>query len=124
MCSSFVSQGVSLSIVKTEIKELTKLLTEFRDARDWAQFHNGKDLALALNIEASELLELFLWKDADQADRDRVAEELADVFAYAFLLAEKYNLDVADIVKRKVEQNGAKYPVDKAKGSAKKYDEL
>ena len=113
-----------MSIVKTEIKELTKLLTEFRDARDWAQFHNGKDLALALNIEASELLELFLWKDAGQADRDRVAEELADVFAYAFLLAEKYDLDVADIVEKKVAQNGAKYPVDKAKGSAKKYDEL
>ncbi|MBB4079175.1 NTP pyrophosphatase (non-canonical NTP hydrolase) [Lewinella aquimaris] len=108
----------------SETEKLIQLLVQFRDDRDWEQFHNTKDLAVALNIEAAELLELFLWKDANEADRDRVAEELADVFAYALLLADKYDLDVVDIVERKVQQNRIKYPVDKAKGSAKKYDEL
>ena len=99
-------------------------MTEFRDARDWGQFHNAKDLAVALNIEASELLELFLWKDAQEADKGRVAEELADVFAYALLLADKYDLDMLEIVTHKIKANGEKYPVDKSKGSAKKYDQL
>lgn len=99
-------------------------MTDFRDARDWGQFHNAKDLAVALNIEASELLELFLWKDAAEVDSRRIAEELADVLAYALLLVEKYDLDVVDIVTKKVRQNATKYPVEKAKGSAKKYDQL
>jgi NTP pyrophosphatase (non-canonical NTP hydrolase) len=83
-----------------------------------------KDLALAVNVEAAELLELFLWKDASEADINKVKEELADVFAYAFLLAEKYNLNVRDIVLDKIKRNAEKYPVDKAKGTAKKYNEL
>ncbi len=108
----------------SEIKKITDKLIAFRDARDWAQFHNAKDLAVALNIEAGELLEAFLWKNAEDADAEKVKEELADVFAYALLLAEKYNFDVAEIVAQKIEKNGRKYPVDKAKGTAKKYDEL
>lgn len=99
-------------------------LLEFRDARNWEQFHNSKDLALALSIEASELLEVFLWKDADAADPDKVKEELADVFAYALLIAERYNFKVEDIVLDKIVQNEKKYPLDKAKGTAKKYNEL
>ena len=99
-------------------------LREFRDERDWAQFHNPKDLAIALSVEANELLEVFLWKSAQEADVDRVREELADVFAFAFLLADKYGLDVHEIVQRKIAKNRAKYPVDKAKGTARKYDEL
>jgi NTP pyrophosphatase (non-canonical NTP hydrolase) len=108
----------------TDIKELTDALLKFRDERDWAQFHNPKDLALALNIEAGELLEAFLWKSAEQADMNNVKDELADVFAYALLLAEKYNFDVKQIVLDKIEKNAQKYPVNKSKGSATKYTKL
>jgi NTP pyrophosphatase (non-canonical NTP hydrolase) len=108
----------------TDIKELSDALIKFRDERNWAQFHNPKDLALALNIEAGELLESFLWKSAEQADTNKVKEELADVFAYAFLLAEKYNFDIKEIVLEKIEKNTLKYPVEKSKGVATKYTEL
>lgn len=106
------------------MKKIIEALIKFRDERNWEQFHNPKDLAIALNIETSELLELFLWKSAEEADCDKVKEELADVFAYAFLLAKKYDLDVEKIVLEKIQKNAAKYPVSKSKGSAKKYTEL
>lgn len=106
------------------MEEIIQKLLKFRDDRDWEQFHNPKDLALALNIEAAELLELFLWKNAEEANVEKVKEELADVFAYAFLLAEKYDFNVRDIVLEKIEKNDKKYPVNKAKGTARKYDEL
>ena len=108
----------------SDIKKITNALLKFRDERDWAQFHNAKDLAIALNIETSELLELFLWKPANEADKERIKEELADVFAYALLLANKYDLDVKEIVISKLEKNALKYPVNKSKGNAKKYTEL
>jgi NTP pyrophosphatase (non-canonical NTP hydrolase) len=107
-----------------DIEEITQELLKFRNERDWEQFHNPKDLALAINVEAGELLELFLWKNSENANAEKVKEELADVFAYAFLLAEKYNFDVKEIVLEKIAKNGEKYPVEKAKGTAKKYDEL
>lgn len=107
-----------------DIQQLTEILLKFRDERDWAQFHNAKDLALALNIEAAELLEIFLWKTPDQANIDNVKEELADVITFALLLANKYELNVKQIVLEKLEKNALKYPVDKSKGSAKKYTEL
>lgn len=107
-----------------DIEIIVKSLIDFRDARDWNQFHNPKDLALAINVEAGELLELFLWKDAEAANRDKVKEELADVLAYAFLLADKYGFDIKEILLEKIAANDKKYPVDKAKGNAKKYDEL
>ena len=107
-----------------DIQQLTEILRRFRDERDWAQFHNAKDLAMALNIEAAELLEVFLWKAPEQADIDSVKEELADVIAFALLLADKYDLDVKQIVLEKMEKNARKYPVEKSKGSAKKYTEL
>jgi NTP pyrophosphatase (non-canonical NTP hydrolase) len=108
----------------SETQELIQALIKFRNERDWEQFHNPKDLAVALNVEAAELLELFLWKKPDEANKEKVKEELADIFAYALLLAEKYNLDVKSIVLEKIKKNGEKYPVDKAKGNARKYDEL
>ncbi|MBK6986088.1 MAG: nucleotide pyrophosphohydrolase [Bacteroidetes bacterium] len=111
----------------TDIQEITNELVKFRNERDWAQFHDTKNLAVALSIEASELNEIFLWKDvkeSDSVDKEKIKEELADVFAYAFLLAEKQGLDVKQIVLEKIKRNGEKYPVDKAKGSAKKYNEL
>lgn len=107
-----------------EIEEITKALIDFRNERDWEQFHNPKDLALAINVESGELLELFLWKKAEEANKDKVKEELADILAYSFLLAEKYGFDVKDIVMNKIKINGEKYPVDKSKGTAKKYNEL
>ena len=108
----------------SDIKEITKALIKFRNERDWDQFHNPKDLAVALSIEASELLENFLWKSHEEADKDKVKEELADVIAYALLLAEKYKFDVKAILLEKIKKNGEKYPVEKAKGTAKKYNEL
>jgi NTP pyrophosphatase (non-canonical NTP hydrolase) len=108
----------------SDIKELTQELKNFRDERDWSQFHNPKDLAVAINVEAGELLELFLWKSPEEADSDKVKEELADIFAFAFLLADKYKLDVKQIVLDKIKINGEKYPVEKAKGTSKKYNEL
>lgn len=99
-------------------------LLKFRNDRDWEQFHNPKDLALAINIEAGELLELFLWKSPDEADKEKVKEELADILAFCFLLADKYQFDIKQIVLDKIKQNAEKYPIDKAKGTAKKYNEL
>ncbi len=107
-----------------ESNEIVEALLKFRDERNWAQFHNPKDLALAINVEAGELLELYLWKNAEEANVEKVKEELADIFAFAFLLAEKYQFNVRDIVLEKIQKNAVNYPVEKARGTAKKYDEL
>jgi NTP pyrophosphatase (non-canonical NTP hydrolase) len=104
--------------------KLTEALVQFRNERDWEQFHNPKDLAIALSLEAGELMENFLWKQPQEADIEKIKEELADVFAYALLIAKHYDLNVDDIVLNKIAQNALKYPADKAKGSAKKYTEL
>ena len=108
----------------SQLKELEQLLVHFRDERDWKQFHNPKDLATALSIEAGELLEAFLWKSADEAKIEKVKEELADVLAYAILLGHHYNLDLEQVVREKVQKNDEKYPVEKAKGNATEYNEL
>ena len=111
----------------SEFSELLQILEKFRDERDWAQFHDSRNLALALSIEAAELNELFLWKkdeEAEQVDKQRLREELADVFAYAIMLAGRHGLDVSEIVKEKIEQNAKKYPVDQAMGNSAKYNEL
>jgi NTP pyrophosphatase (non-canonical NTP hydrolase) len=105
-------------------QDLTQKLKQFADERDWAQFHNAKDLALALSIETSELNELFLWKKAEEADPEKVKDELADIFAYALQLAAKYDLDVNRIVLDKINKNAVKYPIDRSKGNARKYTEL
>jgi NTP pyrophosphatase (non-canonical NTP hydrolase) len=107
-----------------QIEKITAEIIKFRDDRDWEQFHNGKDLALALSIEASELNQLFLWKSAEDVNIEKVKEELADILNYSFLIAHKYNLNVEDIILNKIAKNAEKYPVDKAKGNAKKYNEL
>ena len=107
-----------------DIQEITEELIKFRNARDWEQFHNPKDLALAINIEAGELLQLFLWKNAEDADKEKVKAELADIFAFAILLANKYDFDIKEIILEKIKQNGIKYPIEKAKGTSKKYNEL
>ncbi len=107
--------------------DVIKALIKFRDDRDWKQFHDSKNLALAISIEASELNELFLWKtkeESEQVNSDRLKEELADILSFAFLLAQKHNLDPFEIVLDKIKKNGDKYPIDKAKGTATKYNEL
>jgi len=108
----------------SDLEDLKQEIVQFTQERDWDQFHNGKDLALALSIEASELNEAFLWKDAKDVNIEKIKEELADVFNYAILIADKYNLDIKQIVLDKLRRNAEKYPVDKAYGSAKKYNEL
>ncbi len=108
----------------SDLQELQEAIVRFTQERDWDQFHNGKDLALALSIEAAELNEAFLWKEAKDVKIEKVKEELADIFNYAILLADKYNLDIKQIVLDKLSRNAEKYPVDKAYGSAKKYNEL
>ncbi|MGA0904002.1 MAG: nucleotide pyrophosphohydrolase [Opitutales bacterium] len=108
----------------SEFRELIDLLETFRDERDWAQFHDSKNLALALSIEAAELNELFLWKkdaESEEVDKQRLCEELADVFAYALMLAGRHGLDVSQIVKDKIALNAKKYPVESSKGSSAKY---
>ena len=99
----------------------------FRDERNWRQFHTPKDLALSLSLEAAELLEVFQWSGADLTCRDklpRIREELADVLSYCILMADVCGLDLDEIMNEKVTKNEAKYPVEKARGSAAKYTEL
>lgn len=108
----------------SDLEELRNAIVQFTNERDWNQFHNGKDLALALSIEAAELNEAFLWKDPKEVKVEKVKEELADIFNYAILIADKYDLDIKQIVMDKIKRNAEKYPVDKAYGSAKKYSEL
>lgn len=108
----------------SEIKQLIDEILKFRNERDWEQFHNAKDLALAINVEAGELLELFLWKNAEEADKEKVKEEIADIVIYSLLLSEKYGFDVKEIILEKIKTNSEKYPVEKVKGNAKKYNEL
>lgn len=107
-----------------EIKDLAREIDAFTQERDWDQFHNPKDLAIALSIEASELLEEFLWKQPGEEKVEKVREELADIFNYALLMAGKYGFDVSEIVRDKLAKNALKYPVEKAKGVATKYNEL
>ena len=108
-------------------KDILKKLKKFRDDRDWKQFHDSKNLALALSIEASELNELFLWKktkESENINNERLSEELADILSYAFLIADKHNLDPFDIILQKIRKNSKKYPVEKSKGKSTKYSDL
>lgn len=117
---------------RPSLEELTERLLEFRDARDWRQFHSLKDLILSLNLEASELLELAQWKpDAvfeqeaqDEKLRQRLAEECSDVLLYLLLIAERAGIDLQSAAAAKIAANDVKYPVLKARGTAAKYTEL
>ena len=107
--------------------ELASEVNKFRDDRDWRQFHNEKDLALSIVLEASELLENFQWKSSEEAlaaDREHISEELADVLIYSLMLADNLGLDVGEIVRAKIATNDRKYPVARAAGSRAKYTEL
>ena len=109
------------------MKELMNRINQFRDERDWRKFHNEKDLAISISLEASELLELFQWKNSEEvveSSLEEIKEELADVFIYSFMMADNLNLDVEEIIKSKLDLNEQKYPVEKSRGSNKKYNEL
>ena len=109
------------------MQHATDALLKFRDERNWKQFHDPKNLAAALGIEAAELNEVFLWKTTEESrevELAKVKEELADVLAYALLLANEFGLNPEQIVLDKVKQNALKYPVEKAKGVATKYTDL
>lgn len=111
----------------SDIQEITDALVRFRNARDWEQFHDTKNLAIAIGIEAAELNELFLWKsveECERVDREKISEELADILAFSLLLAHKHGFDVKQMVLDKIRKNDKKYPVEKSKGSARKYDEI
>ena len=111
----------------TELEQLREKILQFRDERDWQQFHNPKDLALSLSLEASELLELFQWKTSEEAvgkNIEKMKDELADVFIYAMLFANETGIDLTSAVKEKLKKNDEKYPAEKAFGVSKKYTEL
>lgn len=106
---------------------LMEEIVDFRDERDWEQFHNPKDLAISLSLEASELLENFQWKTSEQARDDKmddITDELADVVIYALLLSNELEINLEQAIKEKIRKNRQKYPVNKSFGSSKKYTEL
>lgn len=113
-------------------EELTRRLIEFRDARDWRQFHSLKDLIVSLNLEAAELLELTQWQEAsafeaasrEPANKKRLGEECADIFLYLLLICERADINLSDVASAKILMNEEKYPVEKSKGTAKKYNQI
>ncbi len=113
-----------------EIREITEKIKEFRDDRDWKQFHNHKDVALSLVLEAAEVLEHFQWKSAEEVERHgrecraELADELADVAVYLFELAHDLDIDLPDAITRKMIKNAEKYPVEKCRGRHTKYNKL
>ena len=106
----------------SDIHELMDLIVQFTEERDWDQFHSPVNLAKSISIEAAELLECYQWND--NADIAAVESELADILNYCLLLASKLGLDPIEIVKRKLDINALKYPVEKSKGRSTKYDKL
>jgi len=114
----------------SDIQKLTKIITDFRDARDWKQFHNPKDMALSLVLEAAEVMEHFQWKNDEEikkyivTNRVDIGEELADVLYWILLMSHDLNIDLKDALEKKMVISNKKYPVEKSKGSHKKYTEL
>ncbi|QAV30742.1 nucleotide pyrophosphohydrolase [Sulfitobacter donghicola] len=112
--------------MRTENSVMEKI-NQFRDERNWRQFHNEKNLALSITLEASELLELFQWKSSEdvvESKRERLAEELADILIYSYMFADNLDFDINEIIERKLVKNAEKYPVDKSKDNNSKYNEL
>lgn len=110
-----------------EINDIVKEINKFRDDRNWRQFHNEKDLSLSITLEAAELLELFQWKTSDEVvetNRERLAEEIADVLIYSYMLADNLNFDINNIIRKKLVKNAEKYPIAKSKDNKIKYNEL
>lgn len=107
--------------------KLMATINKFRDERNWRQFHNEKDLAISISIEASELLEIFQWKSSEEAIKDKlpaIKEELADILIYSLMFADNLCLDVNKIIEEKLAVNSQKYPISKSHSSNKKYTEF
>lgn len=119
-------------MTRLNLANLTKHLLTFRDDRDWRQFQTLKNLLLSINLEAAELLELAQWKSDDEVEAmledeefmERLGEECADVFLYMLLICERANIDLLSVAERKLKINEVKYPVELARGNAKKYSEF
>jgi len=112
---------------KKDFETIAERIIDFRDQRNWKQFHTIKDLLLGLNIEVSELQELFLWKNEEEIqsiDKETIQDELADIFIFLTYIANHFETDLLSAVESKIDKNGKKYPVDKSYGSNKKYTEL
>ena len=117
---------------KANLKELKEFYRQFTKEREWDKYHTPKDLSIALSIEASEIQELFLWKTnqeienmlSDPIKKEKVREEIADVFAYLLRLSDKLDIDLVKAFYDKMEKNDKKYPIDKVKGNFKKYNQL
>lgn len=112
------------------LKDLFLKLIEFRRARDWEQFHNPKNLAISISLEAAELLENFQWKDMEESlkhaleNKEKISEEVADLLIYIFYLCNDLDIDFIEVIENKIFKNQKKYPVDKSKGNSLKYNEL
>ena len=107
-----------------EISTIINTIKKFNEEREWEQFHNPKDLAISISVEANELLECFLWKKPEEANLDKIKEELGDVLICSFQMAYTCGIDIEKIMNDKIALNAKKYPVEKAKGNATKYDSL
>ena len=113
-----------------DTNELTKRIIAFRDARDWKQFHNPKDVALSLVLEAGEVMEHFQWKNKEEIEKYvetnkvEIGEELADVLYWVLLMSHDLKIDVLDALEKKIEKNEGRYPVEKARGKHTKYNKL
>jgi len=113
-----------------KFQKITKKIIEFRDKRDWKQFHNPKDLALSLNLEASEVLEIFQWRNEDKVreyvkkNKKEIGNELADVLYWVLLMSHDLDINIVEAIENKMEENKRKYPIEKAKGKSNKYTDL
>jgi NTP pyrophosphatase (non-canonical NTP hydrolase) len=128
--SIFIPIKSIVCAIMDSIEKLTNQIIKFRDARDWKQFHNAKDLALSLTLEAAEVLEHFQWKSKEEIEKyiktnkTDIGEELADVLYWVLLMAHDLKIDIAKAVNDKMKQNAKKYPVSKSKGKHTKYNKL
>ncbi|CAN5211910.1 hypothetical protein BH09BAC5_BH09BAC5_20010 [soil metagenome] len=111
-------------LARMPMEEIVDFLNYFREQRDWEKFHDSKNLSMAIGSEAGELLDLFLWDRTEKVDYEKVENELADIVTYCIYMAENIGVDLLDAVIKKAIKNNEKYPVEKSKGTAKKYDEL
>ncbi|MCE5339607.1 MAG: nucleotide pyrophosphohydrolase [Planctomycetaceae bacterium] len=121
---------IDWSFIINDVKKITDMIKQFRDERDWMQFHDPKNMSISIVLEASELLEHFQWKTKEEAQqyvkehKEEIQDEIADVAMYLFELADNLGIDLLDAMKNKMEKNIKKYPVEKAKGKHTKYNKL
>lgn len=126
---SLTTNVFALNLAMDRLDKVIKKVGEFRDARDWSKFHNSKDMAIAISLEASELLEIFLWQSTEKLEgrviekRDQIEDEIADIAIYLTELADNLGIDLIEAMEKKLAKNAEKYPVEKARGSSKKYTE-